>query len=524
MKRCISVLVTLFVTLSFGYAAGYPWMVGKWISISTCYEITESSITVRENGDVLWQGEYSLGSDNQLLINGNPTPDPLLADAGKHVIRHYRSSYPLVKWDTFQLPESLRWLIGKWTDGSSYLEFTPDNKVMSLSGQGRVVNKGLFVIEDEDDISVYWEKEYGDSFVLLSNRIAYEGGDVLTKVVDAPKKIMSSKAEKDTQSPVEHFSKNARKYDKSIRWAYGLWKLPDGSLRPRIRITPHYYQAVGELDKYLENLDDKDIPKTRYEPIEEDNRFLGTVVKVGEFYLDPISKLVYRVDGLDKRQYLEKQGKYVPLALSISLWLLAGLVGIALIVFLVIWSIRFIKRGIPFVREWGQKTSKKIIEQSNKTKDNTRRFNDNARRTIQSLNQSSIICRLKEVFSSRENKKLWWYIGGVAVVVCLSVFLFGGSEDAPTSSPTIESSSKEDYRWIYGTWEAYMGSVRDEITITEYTITEASIYGYDTGSYRIEGNELKIKYSNMPQGMVETLQLDPRTHTITSDGVRYRKL
>ena len=69
-----------------------------------------------------------------------------------------------------------------------------------------------------------------------------------------------------------------------------------------------------------------------------------------------------------------------------------------------------------------------------------------------------------------------------------------------------------------------MGSVRDEITITEYTITEASIYGYDTGSYRIEGNELKIKYSNMPQGMVETLQLDPRTHTITSDGVRYRKL
>lgn len=164
----------------------------------------------------------------------------------------------------------------------------------------------------------------------------------------------------------------------------------------------------------------------------------------------------------------------------------------------------------------------------NKSKESAEKFKQSEtfariKDSAEKIKQSDTVNKAKETLSQHgKSKKLWWYIGGALAVLFLGIILFGGddySNDYPVSS-----SKQADYSWLYGTWEANLGGIRDEITITEYSITQANIYSYDTGSYRIEGNSLKAKYSNDPSGIVTSYQINPSAHTISSEGYYYQKI
>ena len=191
-------------------------------------------------------------------------------------------------------------------------------------------------------------------------------------------------------------------------------------------------------------------------------------------------------------------------------------------------------------REWAQeelflkaKNFAKLVENEakwigNKSKESAEKFKQSEtfariKDSAEKIKQSDTVNKAKETLSQHgKSKKFWWYIGGALAVLFLGIILFGGddySNDYPVSS-----SKQADYSWLYGTWEANLGGIRDEITITEYSITQANIYSYDTGSYRIEGNSLKAKYSNDPSGIVSSYQIDPSAHTISSEGCYYRKI
>ena len=163
-----------------------------------------------------------------------------------------------------------------------------------------------------------------------------------------------------------------------------------------------------------------------------------------------------------------------------------------------------------------------------KTKESTEKFKQSEtfariKDSAEKIKQSDTVNKAKETLSQQgKSKKIWWYIGGALAVLFLGIILFGG-DDSSYDSPA-SSSKQADYSWLYGTWEANLGGIRDEITITEYSITQANIYSYDTGSYRIEGNSLLAKYSNDPSGIVTSYQINPSAHTISSEGCYYRRI
>ena len=124
----------------------------------------------------------------------------------------------------------------------------------------------------------------------------------------------------------------------------------------------------------------------------------------------------------------------------------------------------------------------------------------------------------------KRGKKILGLIAGIATIVCLVMIVFGGGKYDNDRPSSIQYEDSNNYDWLYGTWEAYYGNIRDEITITSSTITHANIYEYDFGSYRIDGNTLFAKYSNDPSGIVTTFHLNPNARKISSDGISYRNI
>lgn len=139
--------------------------------------------------------------------------------------------------------------------------------------------------------------------------------------------------------------------------------------------------------------------------------------------------------------------------------------------------------------------------------------------------QYGSISKAKTILHSKggSRRRIWWYLGGASVLAFLALFLFRDTDHSSNDYGTFPSK-QNDFSWIYGTWETHYGNIRDEITITEYTFTHANAYEYDTGSFRIDGYSLIVKYSNDPSGIVTSFKLDPYTQTISSDGYVYRKL
>ena len=172
-----------------------------------------------------------------------------------------------------------------------------------------------------------------------------------------------------------------------------------------------------------------------------------------------------------------------------------------------------LKKGGEWAQEklvpWTKKFIKLIVNEAkwigNKSKESAKKIKESEtyariKESTERLSQSETVHRTKSALSTTKNrcgKKIWWYIGGAAIIICLAVFLFG-SGDSDTGSSGHGSSSK-DYRWIKGTWELTDRGV----TVLYQFEPHGNDYGYyslgsnitrniEIGNYEISNNKIKL--------------------------------
>lgn len=316
-------LLTIVLLSASARAEAPSWIVGKWGGINEIYEITVSSVTKIYHGEVVSSGEYYIDEDNEIIVDWNPNiGERLIIIDSIQKVAFYHSGNPLHNLDELTLPSEYQWAIGKWSDGQSIVEISEDCRITIYDGE-QVVNTGIFTI-NENFINAFWEKsEYCmDGYMLFPHleQLSIEGGDDLTKL-----------PEKDVEpgTPiVDLFIESQRPYTGSIRWAYGEWHREYNDA-PAIIITPKYIQSLREEgEEYLEL---SQLDRVEYTVIEEYNSMLGTVIRIGNFYLDTIEERVYCIDGFNNKIYLTKTDEYISSGVKYALWGVAGLIGIGIL-------------------------------------------------------------------------------------------------------------------------------------------------------------------------------------------------
>lgn len=388
------------------------WMNGTWLSTTECIKISGSSISKTVDGDIIWEGSFYVDDDYELIIDSDSPHGRLKINPSLKVVEWYISSNPLIKLEDYTLPQEYNFLLGKWTDGSTIIEFSRE-KMLERNGKGELIKEGYYYIDD-GNLYPIWDSptESYDNYVVGTNFLAYEGGDSLAKLPD------SIDTEASNENLINAFSKNQRAYDGEIKWAYGEWHLPSNDSRPRILLTPKYYQAVGPLDEYLENEDFKDLPKEEYSVVEEDNRYLGTVVRVGDFYLDTIEKRVYCVNGLDNKQYLTKTAKYVSPIIKYGKWVLLGLIAIAVAAFLVILLVNLLRKAVRGFKTWAQKVKSRRANKIQAAKE--KRAEIETRHEHNSIQRPNVRFDIKR---PRLSKAHWCLIIGLYFLLFLSLIV-----------------------------------------------------------------------------------------------------
>lgn len=332
MKNNICIIfVIFFATLSQGFAQVPEWLDGKWIVGNVIYEISGTTISkVWDDGAVVHLGDFYVDDKSVIIVNGEPCGLKILEEERALV----SSSNPMclfTKWEDYSLPSEYQWILGKWTpDGNMVLSLSKDS--ISVEEGGTIINSGIYILDGEQ-IFVFWNRngDFMDSFILLPSieTIAIEGGDKMIKI---PKEYDSQAG----YAIIDLFTLSSRVYtDKlkwiKLKWIYGEWQEPNTN--SRIYITPKYYQCFDEDDNSLQEKKQSNIEKIKYTITEEENQILGTVVRIGDYYLDIPAQSLYSVSGLNQRIYLEKVSNYPLIYVILAL---IGLVAVALLILITI--------------------------------------------------------------------------------------------------------------------------------------------------------------------------------------------
>ena len=327
MKHYVSfmtAIVTMAIFGSLAYAQTPDWLEGKWLG-DGIYDIEGNVIKKTEDGITFNLGEFTIDEGNAIIINGKESGLIVLND-DEAIAFSTNPNYKFKKYDNITFPEDYKWVIGSWTDGNYIVTFT--EKEVSVKQGEAVVNKGIYYIDETTDeyaikytsLNIYWDKSDGDGLVLNGNTIAYEGGDNLIKLPE-----QAGQSEAASSNPISLLTTSSQPYKGNLKWLYGTW-VKDGT---EIYITPKYYQARRENDSYLAGKELSELEKTEYVVIEEENQILGKVIRLDEFYLDPTSKLLYTLSGVDQKSYMEKTSNYVSPVIRYGKWVLIGLIAIA---------------------------------------------------------------------------------------------------------------------------------------------------------------------------------------------------
>lgn len=348
-----------FIALSISsFAQPIDWLNGKWLAAGEIFEIDGNTIQKTVDGSSIQLGEFIIDEDNCLSVDGKPI-GLVISLESQSLSYSTNPEYHFPKYENLSLAPKFSFLIGSWTDGSNVISITEKNIIVKQGDY--VVDKGIFFVDDNGFVNAYWEKgNFQDGLIVGGDVLSIEGGDSLIKLPE-----QSSNAE-ETSDILSTLTLSSKPYDGDIKWIYGLWKLPDS--KAEIYITPKYFQARGANDSYLDGKEITELEKVPYVVKEEDNKLLGTIIKVGDYYLDISSQLLYSLSGLDKRSYLEKTENYVSPLIKYGKWVLLGLIGITALVFLLILLIRLLKKGIFALKQWHLKTKEKLAIKSQEAK------------------------------------------------------------------------------------------------------------------------------------------------------------
>ena len=353
------VSLLFFIALSISsFAQPIDWLNGKWLAAGEIFEIDGNTIQKTVDGSSIQLGEFIIDEDNCLSVDGKPI-GLVISLESQSLSYSTNPEYHFPKYENLSLAPKFSFLIGSWTDGSNVISITEKNIIVKQGDY--VVDKGIFFVDDNGFVNAYWEKgNFQDGLIVGGDVLSIEGGDSLIKLPE-----QSSNAE-ETSDILSTLTLSSKPYDGDIKWIYGLWKLPDS--KAEIYITPKYFQARGANDSYLEGKEITELEKVPYVVKEEDNKLLGTIIKVGDYYLDISSQLLYSLSGLDKRSYLEKTENYVSPLIKYGKWVLLGLIGITALVFLLILIIRLLKKCISTLKQWRLKTKEKLAIKSQEAK------------------------------------------------------------------------------------------------------------------------------------------------------------
>lgn len=349
MKHSVSFMIAIVTMAIFGssaYAQTPDWLEGKWLG-DGIYDIEGNVIKKTEDGITFNLGEFTIDEGNAIIINGKESGLIVLND-DEAIAFSTNPNYKFKKYDNITFPEDYKWVIGSWTDGNYIVTFT--EKEVSVKQGEAVVNKGIYYIDETTDeyaikytsLNIYWDKSDGDGLVLNGNTIAYEGGDNLIKLPE-----QAGQSEAASSNPISLLTTSSQPYKGNLKWLYGTW-VKDGT---EIYITPKYYQARRENDSYLAGKELSELEKTEYVVIEEENQILGKVIRLDEFYLDPTSKLLYTLSGVDQKSYMEKTSNYVSPVIRYGKWVLIGLIAIAALIALTIIVVRLVKKAAKKAKE-----------------------------------------------------------------------------------------------------------------------------------------------------------------------------
>ena len=372
MKHSMSIMMATIMMVIFGgstYAQTPDWLDGKWLAAGEIYVIEGNQIEKIIGEGTVQLGEFVLAEDNSLWVDGRPLG--LIASPEKQALVYETNpgrAFP--KYEDLSLGSKYSWVAGSWTDGSDVLTFT--EKEVSFKKSGNVVDKGIFFIDENGLIDVYWENDsFSEGLMACGDAIAYQGGDRLVKIPEH-----ADEGAEGTDL-IASLTESSTPYEGDVKWVYGRWTMPDS--REEIYITPKYYQARGANDSYLAGKEITELEKVEYTVMEEKNQVRGDVIRLGDYYLDTTEKLLYSFTGIDGRNYLEQTEKYVSPVIRYGKWVLLGLAGIAAIVFLVILLIRLIKKMVASFKKWRQKTKAKLVIKTQVAKEKAKALGEKAK-------------------------------------------------------------------------------------------------------------------------------------------------
>lgn len=413
MIRFISVMMaSIMATILNGsaYAQLPDWLDGKWLA-NTVYEIKGDTIKKIEYGITVNLGEFTINEDSVIVIDGKES-DLIVLNDDKALAYKTNPNFKFPKYDNLTLPEKYKWVAGSWTDGESIITF--GEKDVTVKQGEYVANSGIYRLDEDGTFCIYWDRndKEEDSFIINGNVIAYEGGDNLIKLPERQKQTELS--ESSENNPISSLNTSSKPYEGDIKWLYGVWT-HNGT---EIYITPKYYQARRENDTYLADKDLFELERTKYAVIEEDNQILGKVIHIDDFYLDPTSKLIYTLSDVDKKMYMEKISNYVSPVISYGKWVLIGLVAVSIIIFLIIFLVRFIKMAIAHIKQWRQQAKEKLAIKAQETNKNVSALKDKAKELCAQTQSAA-----SEFVKSKDRDVCFSLIAGLYLLLFFSIIL-----------------------------------------------------------------------------------------------------
>ena len=358
-------------------AQSYDWLDGKWLAAGEMFDIKGNSINKVVGGATISMGEFTIDEENLIRIDDEPIGLVAFPD-NQYLTYLTNPDFHFRKYESLSLDSKYAWVVGSWTNGSDVISFT--EKDITVRQGDYVVDRGMYYIDEQGFVNVYWENDkFQDGLLVTLNAVAYEGGDSLSKL---PENFDAKNSD-----ILSALTESLKPYEGDIKWVYGLWKLPDSNAE--IYITPKYFQARGANDSYLDGLVITDLEEVPYTVLEGENKILGTIVKLGDYYLDTSSKLLYSLSGLDKKTYLEKAEKYVSPVIKYGKWILLVLVGITAIVFLIIFLVRLIKKVIVAFKKWRQKTKENLAIKAQDAKEKAIELKDKAKERAADISEKA---------------------------------------------------------------------------------------------------------------------------------------
>lgn len=297
MKHSIFSLIAIIMMVAIGGTACAQtpnWLDGRWLGAGEIYDIEENTINKIEAGHTECLGIFTINDNSVIVIDGKESALAVLND--EHALVYKRNpDYKFPKYEEMTLPNKYKWIKGTWTDGENIMTFT-EKRVIVKRG-GNIVNSGIFYLDLGGFFQVYWDQSSDEefSFIINGDAIAHEGGDNLVKLPD-----------------MNGQSKSAVNRLEGYEWLEANWSGSDVQ-QVFVKITPQYYQLVGEM--WNEDMNLANAEKKEYVIKVVHDQFLGDVKGICDdqdsdyatIYLDEAKKAIYWVYDFDSKVYLTKE-------------------------------------------------------------------------------------------------------------------------------------------------------------------------------------------------------------------------